>query len=157
RPRAISVVPAWAAADDAEIATTARTARRNSLRFMSVFPILLMRPGESVDMATTLSRPRYRSISARENHVTAAIFAGEGPRATPSGTCSNPGKRPYSRSLRRGRLPALRNGTSTNGPPMSTRSKTPETLRSARWFAPDDLRAFGHRSRLRQMGYGPED
>jgi dihydroxy-acid dehydratase len=30
-------------------------------------------------------------------------------------------------------------------------------LRSARWFAPDDLRAFGHRSRLMQMGYGPED
>jgi len=40
---------------------------------------------------------------------------------------------------------------------MTTRRKTPETLRSARWFAPDDLRAFGHRSRLRQMGYGPED
>ncbi len=29
--------------------------------------------------------------------------------------------------------------------------------RSARWFAPDDLRAFGHRSRAMQMGYGPED
>ena len=35
--------------------------------------------------------------------------------------------------------------------------KTPDTLRSARWFAPDDLRGFGHRSRLMQMGYGPED
>ena len=35
--------------------------------------------------------------------------------------------------------------------------KTPETLRSARWFAPDDLRGFGHRSRLMQMGYGAED
>ena len=35
--------------------------------------------------------------------------------------------------------------------------KTPETLRSARWFAPDDLRGFGHRSRLMQMGYGPAD
>jgi dihydroxy-acid dehydratase len=34
---------------------------------------------------------------------------------------------------------------------------TPETLRSARWFAPDDLRGFGHRSRLMQMGYAPED
>ena len=32
--------------------------------------------------------------------------------------------------------------------------KTKETLRSARWFAPDDLRSFGHRSRLMQMGYG---
>ncbi len=35
--------------------------------------------------------------------------------------------------------------------------KRPEDLRSARWFAPDDLRAFGHRSRAMQMGYGPED
>jgi len=30
-------------------------------------------------------------------------------------------------------------------------------LRSARWFAPDDLRSFGHRSRMMQMGYAPED
>ncbi|WP_308918234.1 L-arabinonate dehydratase [Jannaschia sp. LMIT008] len=29
----------------------------------------------------------------------------------------------------------------------------PEDLRSARWFAPDDLRSFGHRSRLMQLGY----
>lgn len=35
--------------------------------------------------------------------------------------------------------------------------KTPDTLRSARWFAPDDLRTFGHRSRAMQMGYSPED
>jgi dihydroxy-acid dehydratase len=35
--------------------------------------------------------------------------------------------------------------------------KTPETLRSARWFAPDDLRSMGHRSRFMQMGYGPAD
>ena len=35
--------------------------------------------------------------------------------------------------------------------------KTPETLRSARWFAPDDVRSFGHRSRAMQLGYGPED
>ena len=38
-----------------------------------------------------------------------------------------------------------------------TRRKSPETLRSARWFAPDDLRGFGHRSRMMQMGYAPED
>lgn len=38
-----------------------------------------------------------------------------------------------------------------------TRRKTPADLRSARWFAHDDLRGFGHRSRLMQMGYGPED
>jgi len=31
------------------------------------------------------------------------------------------------------------------------------SLRSARWFAPDDLRSFGHRSRFMQMGYGPSD
>ena len=31
--------------------------------------------------------------------------------------------------------------------------KTPETLRSSRWFAPDDLRASSHRSRAMQMGY----
>jgi len=35
--------------------------------------------------------------------------------------------------------------------------KDPDTFRSARWFAPDDLRSFGHRSRAMQMGYGPED
>lgn len=39
---------------------------------------------------------------------------------------------------------------------MSTR-KTPDQLRSARWFAPDDLRSFGHRSRTKQMGFGTED
>ena len=32
-----------------------------------------------------------------------------------------------------------------------------QSLRSARWFAPDDLRSFGHRSRLMQLGYGPAD
>jgi dihydroxy-acid dehydratase len=30
-------------------------------------------------------------------------------------------------------------------------------LRSARWFDADDLRGFGHRSRIMQMGYGVED
>ena len=35
--------------------------------------------------------------------------------------------------------------------------RTPETLRSARWFAPDDLRSFGHRSRMMQLGYAPEE
>jgi len=32
-----------------------------------------------------------------------------------------------------------------------------DTLRSARWFAPDDFRSFGHRSRVMQMGYAPAD
>ena len=40
---------------------------------------------------------------------------------------------------------------------MTTSKKTPDQLRSARWFAPDDLRAFGHRSRAMQMGYAPEE
>ena len=35
--------------------------------------------------------------------------------------------------------------------------KTYESLRSARWFAPDDVRSFGHRSRAMQLGYGPDD
>ena len=35
--------------------------------------------------------------------------------------------------------------------------KRPEDLRSARWTAPDDLRSFGHRSRLMQMGYARDD
>ena len=32
-----------------------------------------------------------------------------------------------------------------------------EDSRSARWFHPDDLRSFGHRSRAMQMGYSRED
>ncbi|MBL9152081.1 MAG: dihydroxy-acid dehydratase [Verrucomicrobiales bacterium] len=35
--------------------------------------------------------------------------------------------------------------------------RDPSTLRSARWFAPDDQRSFGHRSRLKQMGFDTED
>ncbi|MBB4121799.1 L-arabinonate dehydratase [Martelella radicis] len=35
--------------------------------------------------------------------------------------------------------------------------KSPQDLRSARWFAPDDLRSFGHRSRMMQLGYAEED
>ena len=37
------------------------------------------------------------------------------------------------------------------------RRKSPEQLRSHRWLGVQDLRAFGHRSRLRQMGYDSED
>ncbi|MBY5973016.1 dihydroxy-acid dehydratase [Ferrimonas balearica] len=33
----------------------------------------------------------------------------------------------------------------------------PSELRSARWFAPDDLRSFGHRSRMMQLGYSEEE
>ena len=36
-------------------------------------------------------------------------------------------------------------------------TKEYQDLRSARWYAPDDLRSFGHRSRTMQMGLSPED
>ncbi len=35
--------------------------------------------------------------------------------------------------------------------------KTPEDLRSYRWLGPDDLRSFGQRSSIMQMGYAPQD
>ena len=35
--------------------------------------------------------------------------------------------------------------------------KTPEQLRSHRWYGVDDLRAFGHRSRMLQMGFAESD
>jgi dihydroxy-acid dehydratase len=38
---------------------------------------------------------------------------------------------------------------------MKSRDKA--SLRSAAWFAADDMRSFGHRSRMMQMGYAPED
>ncbi|WP_146343912.1 L-arabinonate dehydratase [Falsiphaeobacter marinintestinus] len=36
-------------------------------------------------------------------------------------------------------------------------TKAPQDLRSARWFAPDDLRSMGHRSRAMQMGLDGAD
>ena len=36
-------------------------------------------------------------------------------------------------------------------------TKTPDQLRSHRWFGGDDVRSFGHRSRTKQMGYALED
>lgn len=41
--------------------------------------------------------------------------------------------------------------------PNQQKRKTAADLRSARWFAPDDLRSFGHRSRMMQLGYSEED
>ena len=35
--------------------------------------------------------------------------------------------------------------------------KNYKSLRSARWFLPDDVRSFGHRSRAMQMGYSNQD
>lgn len=39
----------------------------------------------------------------------------------------------------------------------SGKRKAVSELRSARWFAPDDLRSFGHRSRMMQLGYSEAD
>jgi dihydroxy-acid dehydratase len=41
--------------------------------------------------------------------------------------------------------------------PMTSSRRSSSDLRSARWFARDDLRSFGHRSRLMQLGYGDAD
>jgi dihydroxy-acid dehydratase len=38
-----------------------------------------------------------------------------------------------------------------------TGRKRPQDLRSHRWLGADDMRSFGHRSRLRQIGYDAED
>jgi dihydroxy-acid dehydratase len=40
---------------------------------------------------------------------------------------------------------------------MAKKHKTPEQLRSYRWYGVDDLRSFGHRSRTAQMGYAASD
>ncbi|GHC80524.1 L-arabinonate dehydratase [Limoniibacter endophyticus] len=40
---------------------------------------------------------------------------------------------------------------------MTSNRKSPHELRSARWLGPDDLRSFGHRSRLMQLGYSEAD
>ena len=37
------------------------------------------------------------------------------------------------------------------------RERTPEELRSHRWYGVRDLRSFGHRSRTKQMGYAEEE
>ena len=39
----------------------------------------------------------------------------------------------------------------------SSADRDPARLRSARWFRPDDLRSFGHRSRLKGMGLDDQD
>jgi dihydroxy-acid dehydratase len=40
---------------------------------------------------------------------------------------------------------------------MNRPRKKPEEFRSHRWFGAEDLRAFGHRSRIKQIGYSPAD
>jgi dihydroxy-acid dehydratase len=41
--------------------------------------------------------------------------------------------------------------------PTRISKKSPERLRSHRWLGKNDLRSFGHRSRLRQFGYDRDD
>src|SRR5881628_68160 len=41
--------------------------------------------------------------------------------------------------------------------PTMTQGKQPEELRSHRWFGASDMRAFGHHSRVAQMGYSRSD
>jgi dihydroxy-acid dehydratase len=40
---------------------------------------------------------------------------------------------------------------------VSGARKTPRDLRSYRWFGPDDMRSFGHRSRAKQAGFSGDD
>ena len=40
---------------------------------------------------------------------------------------------------------------------MSRARKAPADLRSHKWFGRDDLRSFGHRSRMKQAGFGLDD
>jgi dihydroxy-acid dehydratase len=42
-------------------------------------------------------------------------------------------------------------------PKNETKKKSPEELRSYRWLGKNDLRSFGHRSRLQQLGYDRAD
>ncbi|MDA0348832.1 MAG: L-arabinonate dehydratase [Verrucomicrobia bacterium] len=46
----------------------------------------------------------------------------------------------------------MKDSTDSNSP-----RKSPEELRSHRWYGVNDLRSFGHRSRSSQMGYSRED
>src|SRR2546421_5976782 len=50
---------------------------------------------------------------------------------------------------------ARSSGRGGSAPPPQRRE--PGALRSHRWIGPDDLRSFGHRSRLKQMGYASGD
>ena len=43
------------------------------------------------------------------------------------------------------------------GRPARRQPGRPEDLRSHRWFGVKDLRSFGYRSRMKQMGFSPEE
>jgi dihydroxy-acid dehydratase len=51
----------------------------------------------------------------------------------------------------------LQQAAGSSPPDVPNGRKSPESLRSRRWFGPADLRSFGHRSRAMQMGYAPEE
>src|ERR1700684_3880550 len=40
---------------------------------------------------------------------------------------------------------------------LNSMKKKPEDLRSQRWFGPDTMRGFSHRSRMLQLGHRKED
>jgi dihydroxy-acid dehydratase len=42
-------------------------------------------------------------------------------------------------------------------PKLPRTKKRPEELRSFRWFGPDNMRGFSHRSRMKQLGFRQED
>jgi len=44
-----------------------------------------------------------------------------------------------------------------NHPVKTSARKTPQDIRSHRWFGESDMRGFGHHSRTAQMGYSRED
>src|SRR6202008_1527409 len=44
-----------------------------------------------------------------------------------------------------------------SGAEIVAKKKSPEELRSHRWYGVNDLRSFGHRSRTAQMGYSREE
>ena len=64
--------------------------------------------------------------------------------------------------VHRGRTPEVGHADQEAQPqsrviPYMTPRKRPEELRSHRWLGVSDLRSFGHRSRLRQVGYDTTD
>ena len=68
--------------------------------------------------------------------------------------CCRTSRPTSTRRSRRRRRPCSRR---TRGCRAVASRKRPEDLRSHRWFGVENLRAFGHRSRIAQMGYDRDD
>jgi dihydroxyacid dehydratase/phosphogluconate dehydratase len=47
--------------------------------------------------------------------------------------------------------------SASDSSPTDANRRTPEQLRSWRWYGRDELRSFGHRSRAKQSGLGADD